>query len=162
METRYDLLRAFVESPIFKRRNDDSDWMLRTDPLHGVDTRVTMAMLSKGSTPDSIKIHMLVDICGAVKVMKTVVIDTTDDITSMYVLDSRYQSFDRELIDVVRRWLNQQAEDDMIYDESFLSLIDGDSGYKYLRLVAWVGALVFAGFCVFCTWLKVSEFFAGL
>lgn len=162
METRYDLLRAFVESPIFKRRNDDSDWMLRTGPLHGVDTRVTMAILSKGSTPESIKIHMLVDICGAVKVMKTVVIDTTDGITSMYVLDSRYQSFDRELIDVVRKWLNQAPEDDMIYDESFLSLIDGDSGYKYLRLVAWVGASVFAGFCVFCTWLKVSEFFAGL
>jgi hypothetical protein len=162
METRYDLLRAFVESPIFKRRNDDSDWMLRTDPLHGVDTRVTMAILSKGSTPESIKIHMLVDICGAVKVMKTVVIDTTDDITSVYILDSRYQSFDRELIDVVRKWLNQAPEDDMIYDESFLSLIDGDSGYKYLRLVAWAGASVFAGFCVFCTWLKVSEFFAGL
>ena len=162
METRYNTLKAFAGSPIFKRRNDDSDWMLRTDPLHGVDTRVTMAMLSKGSTPGSIKIHMLVDICGAVKAMKTVVIDTTDDITSVYVLDSRYQSFDRELIDVVRRWLNQQAEDDMIYDESFLSLIDGDSGYKYLRLVAWAGASVFAGFCVFCTWLKVSEFFAGL
>ena len=162
METRYDLLRAFAGSPIFKRRNDDSDWMLRTDPLHGVDVRVTMAMLSKGSTPGSIKIHMLVDICGAVTVMKTVVIDTTDDITSVYVLDSRYQSFDRELIDVVRGWLNQQAEDDMIYDESFLSLIDGDSGYKYLRLLAWAGASVFVGFCVFCTWLKISEFFAGL
>lgn len=162
METRYDLLRAFVESPIFKRRNDDSDWMLRNEPLKGVDTRVTMAMLSKGSTPNSIKIHMLVDICGAVKVMKTVVIDTTDDITSVYVLDSRYQSFDRELIDVVRKWLNQQAEDDMIYDESFLSLIDGDSGYRYLRLVAWAGASVCVGFCIFCTWMKVTEFFAGL
>lgn len=162
METRYDLLRAFVESPIFKRATEDSDWMLRTDPLKGVDTRVTMAILSKGSTPESIKIHMLVDICGAVKVMKTVVIDTTDDITSVYVLDSCYQSFDRELTDVVRKWLNQAPEDDMIYDESFLSLIDGGSGYKYLRLVAWVGASVFAGFCVFCTWLKVSEFFAGL
>lgn len=162
MEMRYDLLRAFVESPIFKRHNDDSDWMLRTDPLKGVDTRVTMAMLSKGSTPCSIKIHMLVDICGAVKAMKTVVIDNTDGTTSMYVLDSRYQSFDRELIDVVRKWLNQAPEDDMIYDESFLSLIDGNSGYKYLRLVAWVCASVFAGFCVFCTWLKVSEFFAGL
>jgi hypothetical protein len=162
METRYDLLRALVESPIFKRRNDDSDWMLRNEPLRGVDTRVTMAMLSKGSTPNSIKIHMLVDICGAVKVMKTVVIDTTDDITSVYVLDSRYRAFDRELIDVVRRWLNQQAEDDMIYDESFLSLIDGGSGYKYLRLVAWVGASVCVGFCVFCTWMKVTEFFAGL
>jgi hypothetical protein len=121
-----------------------------------------MAILSKGSTPESIKIHMLVDICGAVKVMKTVVIDTTDDITSVYVLDSRYQSFDRELIDVVRKWLNQAPEDDMIYDESFLSLIDGDSGYKYLRLVAWACASIFAGFCVFYTWLKVSEFFAGL
>lgn len=162
METRYNLLQAFTGSPIFKRRNDDSDWMLRTDPLHGVDVRVTMAMLSKGSTPESIKIHMLVDICGAVKVMKTVVIDTTDDITSVYVLDSRYQSFDRELIDVVRKWLNQAPEDDMIYDESFLSLIDGDSGYKYLRLVAWAGASVCAGFCVFYTWLKVSGFFAGL
>jgi hypothetical protein len=162
METRYDLLRALVESPIFKRRNDDSDWMLRNEPLRGVDTRVTMAILSKGSTPNSIKIHMLVDICGAVKVMKTVVIDTTDDITSVYVLDSRYRAFDRELIDVVRRWLNQQAEDDMIYDESFLSLIDGGSGYKYLRLVAWVGASVCVGFCVFCTWMKVTEFFAGL
>ncbi len=162
METRYDLLRAFVESPIFKRRNDDSDWMLRTDPLKGVDTRVTMAILSRGSTPNSIKIHMLVDICGAAKVMKTVVIDTTDDIASVYILDSRYQSFDRELIDVVRKWLNRAPEDDMIYDESFLSLIDGGSGYKYLRLVAWVGASVFAGFCIFCTWMKVSEFFAGL
>jgi hypothetical protein len=49
MGTRYDLLRAFVESPIFKRRNDDSDWMLRTDPLKGVDTRVTMAILSKAA-----------------------------------------------------------------------------------------------------------------
>jgi hypothetical protein len=105
---------------------------------------------------------MLVDICGAVKVMKTVVIDTTDDITSVYVLDSRYRAFDRELIDVVRRWLNQQAEDDMIYDESFLSLIDGGSGYKYLRLFAWACASVFAGFCIFCTWMKVTEFFAGL
>ena len=162
METRYNVLKAFTGSTIFKRRNDDSDWMLRTDPLHGVDTRVTMAILSKGSTPGSIKIHMLVDICGAVKVMKTVAIDTTDDITSVYILDSRYQSFDRELIDVVRKWLNQAPEDDMIYDESFLSLIDGDSGYKYLRLVAWACASVFVGFCVFCTWLKVSEFFAGL
>lgn len=162
MGTRYNILKAFTGSPIFKRRNDDSDWMLRTDPLKGVDTRVTMATLSKGSTPESIKIHMLVDICGAVKAMKTVVIDTTDDITSVYVLDSRYQSFDRELIDVVRKWLNQAPEDDMIYDESFLSLIDGGSGYKYLRLVAWACASVFAGFCVFCTWLKVSEFFAGL
>ncbi len=162
METRHNVLKAFVGSPIFKRRSDDSDWMLRTDPLRGVDTHVTMAILSRGSTPESIKIHMLVDICGAAKVMKTVVIDTTDDTTSMYVLDSRYRAFDRELIDVVSRWLNQQAEDDMIYDESFLSLIDGGSGYKYLRLVAWVGASVFAGFCIFCTWMKVTEFFAGL
>lgn len=160
--TRHNALRAFTGSPIFKRRNDDSDWMLRNEPLRGVDTRVTMAMLSKGSTPSSIKIHMLVDICGAVKVMKTVVIDTTDDITSVYILDSRYRAFDRELIDVVRRWLNQQAEDDMIYDGSFLSLIDGGSGYRYLRLFAWVGASVFAGFCIFCTWMKVTEFFAGL
>lgn len=162
METRHGVLKAFTASPIFKRRNDDSDWMLRNEPLQGMDTRVTMAMLSKGSTPSSIKIHMLVDICGAVKAMKTVVIDTTDDITSVYILDSRYQSFDRELIDVVRRWLNQQADDDMIYDESFLSLIDGGSGYKYLRLVEWVGASICVGFCIFCTWMKVTEFFAGL
>ena len=162
MGTRYNILKAFTGSPIFKRRNDDSDWMLRTDPLKGVDTRVTMAILSKGSTPESIKIHMLVDICGAVKVMKTVIIDTTDGTMSVYVNASHYQSFDRELVDIVRKWLNQAPEDDMIYDESFLSLIDGGSGYKYLRLVAWVGASVFAGFCVFCTWLKVSEFFAGL
>ena len=162
MKTRYDLLRAFVESPIFKRRNNDSDWMLRTDPLHGVDTRVTMAILSKGSKPGSIKIHMLVDICGAVKVMKTVVIDTTDDITSVYILDSRYQSFDRELIDIVRKWLNQAPEDDMLFEDDFLTLIDPSSGARWLRPLAWAGASVFVGFCVFCTWLKVSEFFAGL
>ena len=162
METRYNVLKVFTGSPIFKRRNDDSDWMLRTDPLHGVDVSVGLAILSKGSTKDSIKIHMLTNICGAVKVMKTVIIDTTDGTMSVYVNASHYQSFDRELVDIVRKWLNQAPEDDMIYDESFLSLIDGNSGYKYLRLVAWVCASVFAGFCVFCTWLKVSEFFAGL
>lgn len=162
METRYDLLRAFVESPIFKRRNDDSDWMLRTDPLHGVDVSVSLAILSKGSTKDSIKIHMLTNICGAVKVMKTVIIDTTDGTMSVYVNASRYQSFDRELIDVVRKWLSQAPEDDMLFEDDFLTLIDPSSGARWLRLLAWVGASVFAGFCVYCTWLKISEFFVGL
>ena len=162
METRYDLLRAFVESPIFKRATEDSDWMLRTDPLHGVDVSVGLAILSKGSTKDSIKIHMLTNICGAVKVMKTVIIDTTDGTMSVYVNASHYQSFDRELVDIVRKWLNQAPEDDMIFEDDFLTLFDPSSGSRWLLTLAWACVSVFAGFCVFCTWLKVSEFFAGL
>ena len=162
METRYDLLRTFVESPIFKRRNDDSDWMLRTDPLHGVDIRVIMAMLSKGSTPESIKIHILVDICRAVTVMKTVVIDTTDGVMSVYVNASRYQSFDRELMGVVRKWLNQAPEDDMLFEGDFLTLIDPDNRGRWLRLLALAGASVFVGFCVYCTWLKIGDFFRAI
>ena len=144
METRYDLLRVFVESPIFKRATEDSDWMLRTDPLHGVDVSVSLAILSKGSTKDSIKIHMLTNICGAVKVMKTVIIDTTDGTMSVYVSASHYQSFDRELVDIVRKWLNQAPEDDMIFEDDFLTLFDPSSGPRWLLTLAWACVSVFA------------------